>query len=74
MNIQLTGGINIKGNLIVNAGAVSFSPGSANSVIFNGLSSQNIQGSGGTLTFGPNTTISVPGNVTIQRDVVMAKL
>ncbi|MDO1446842.1 T9SS type A sorting domain-containing protein [Rhodocytophaga aerolata] len=71
MNIQLTGGINIKGNLTVNSGIVNFSPGSANTVTFGGLSNQVIQGSGGTLTFGTNTTVSVPGMVTLRRDIFM---
>jgi hypothetical protein len=69
MNIQLTGGINIKGNLVVNSGAVNFSPSAANTVTFGSLLNQVVQGSGGTLTFGANTTVSVPGMVTLQRDV-----
>lgn len=68
LNLNLTGGVNIKGNIAVNAGTLTFTPASAANVTFNGSSAQTISKTG-TLTLTgtanvviANTTSSVTFN------------
>lgn len=58
LNLNLTAGINIGGNIAVNAGTLSFSPASAAAINFNGSAAQTISNSG-TLTWGSNANIVV---------------
>ncbi|QHT71042.1 hypothetical protein GXP67_32520 [Rhodocytophaga rosea] len=67
MTVNLTGGINIKGNLSVQTGTLTFNPSSANIITFGGSGNQNITGSG-ILSFNSNTTVAMPGIVTLQKD------
>ncbi len=65
VNLNLTGGITITGNISVGASqTLGFSPASANNLNLNGTS-QNISGTG-TLTFGSNTTIVIGSATTIN--------
>jgi autotransporter-associated beta strand protein len=57
LNLNLTGGINIKGNISIASGqTLTFTPASANSININGTSVQTI-GSSGTLTFNTNANV-----------------
>lgn len=59
LNLNLTGGISIRGNLSVATGEVlTFSPAIASTVYFDGATSQTITNNG-TLTFSPNATLEV---------------
>jgi hypothetical protein len=63
-NINLTGGITINGDIVVNTGAtLSFSPTSSNTLTFGG-STPNITNDG-TLTFGSNTNVVVNNSTTL---------
>ena len=68
VGFNLTGGVNIKGNIAANSGSLSFSPASLNTINFNGSSTQTISGSG-TLTFGSNASIVVDNAVVADRNV-----
>jgi len=78
INLNLTGGINIRGNLAVNSGTLTFTP--AIPVLpavllplsFTGGSDQTISGAG-TLTFGPNCSVVVSktGTLILDRDVTI---
>lgn len=56
LNLNLTGGIYIKGSIRVAAGTLAFSPSSANNLYFSGTVAQGVLNSS-TLTFGSNSTI-----------------
>jgi hypothetical protein len=60
LNINLTtAGVNIKGNVTVAAGqTLTFTPASANTLTFNGTTTQSIANAG-TLTFGANENITI---------------
>lgn len=65
VNLNLTGGITITGNISVGASqTLGFSPASASNLNLNGTS-QNITGTG-TLTFGSNTTIVIGSTTTVN--------
>ena len=73
IGLNLTGGIDIKGNVSVAPGAtLNFNPASANAINFNGSSAQAISGSG-TITFAnnANVTINNAAGVTLNRDVTL---
>ena len=60
LNLNLTGGINIKGNISVAAGEVlTFSPASANTLTFNGSAGSQTISNFGTLTFAANTAVVI---------------
>jgi len=60
LNLNLTGGINIKGNISVAAGEVlTFSPASANTLTFNGSTGSQTVSNFGTLTFAANTAVVI---------------
>lgn len=72
-NFNLTGGINIKGNIFVASGAnLGFLPSSENNINLNGSTEQVISGAGN-LTFGPNTTLVINNSngVTLSRDLTL---
>jgi len=72
-NINLTGGINIKGNISVVAGqTLTFNPASTNTVTFNGTTAQSIANAG-TLTFGANeaVTLNNAAGLTINNDITL---
>ena len=83
-NLNLTGGISIKGNISVAAGAtLGFSPATANTLFFNGTASQSINNLG-TISFNGNlnvnmnnatgltlnTPITLSGNLTFTAGVI----
>jgi hypothetical protein len=72
LTINGTGGINIRGNLVVNGGSLTIGT-STTPVTFNGTSAQVIRGSGGTLTFGANApvTLNNAAGLTLQRSVTL---
>lgn len=63
-NASSPGAIHVKGNLTVNGG--TFNVGTANSgnqtLLFNGITSQNIGGSGGTINFGTKSVLGIDNN------------
>jgi hypothetical protein len=68
LNLNLTGGIHIKGNVTVSAGqTLAFSPASIGGVSFNGSAPQTISG-GGTINFGASSSVSVPSGSTLLID------
>jgi hypothetical protein len=73
LNLNLTGGINIKGNISVAASqTLTFTPASANTLTLNGTTPQSINGSG-TLTFGPNLNLAInnPAGITLNKPVTL---
>lgn len=71
VNFNLTGGISIAGNINVSNGqTLGFSPSSAGTLTFNGLSQQIVSGAGN-ITFGSNTTIQInnPSELQINKDL-----
>jgi hypothetical protein len=64
--INLTGGINIRGNLTVNGGNLSLSPAAANNLQFNGTGIQAIGGSGGTISVNGNTNLVIATGSTLE--------
>ncbi len=75
-NFNLTGGINLRGNISAAPGAsLGFSPASANNLNLNGSSAQSISGSG-TITFGANTTLVVnnASGVSLSRNISVTAL
>jgi hypothetical protein len=58
MGVNLTGTVNIKGDITVNAGALTFDPASANTINLNAEGVQTISGTGG-LTFGSNAAVAL---------------
>jgi hypothetical protein len=63
LNLNLTGGISIKGNVTVVSGAtLTFTPASAGNVTFSGSSAQTVTG---TVTAGANSTIVLNQDVAI---------
>jgi hypothetical protein len=70
--INGTGGINIRGDLVVNGGSLTIGT-STTPVTFNGTSAQVIRGSGGTLTFGANASVTLnnAAGLTLQRSVTL---
>ncbi len=60
LNINVTGGINVRGNISVAAVEIlTFSPIAANTLTLNGTVPQTISHAGGTLTFGANEAIII---------------
>jgi hypothetical protein len=73
LNLNLTGGISIKGNISVAPGqTLTFTPASANTITFNGTTPQTLSNSG-TLTFGPNASVAInnANGVTLNTDVAV---
>lgn len=73
LNLNLTGGINIKGNIVVATGqTLTFIPATTNTITFNGSSVQNIN-STGTLSFGPfaNITINNSNGVNLNTPITL---
>ncbi len=73
INLNLTGGINIKGNTSVAAGAIlGFIPATAGMLNFNGATPQSITNNG-TLTFGANeaVTINNAAGITLNSDITL---
>ncbi|MBS1494579.1 MAG: T9SS type A sorting domain-containing protein [Bacteroidetes bacterium] len=71
--INLTGRINIKGNISIAAGkTLAFSPATADTLYLNGTSNQTINGAG-TLTFGTGSRILVNNSagITLNRNVIL---
>ncbi|PKL83211.1 MAG: hypothetical protein CVV24_06050, partial [Ignavibacteriae bacterium HGW-Ignavibacteriae-3] len=59
LNLNLTGGITINGNITVASGqTLTFNPASANTITFAGATAQSITNSG-TLTFGSNANVTL---------------
>jgi hypothetical protein len=73
LTINGTGGINIRGNLVVNGGSLTIGTSTTTPVTFNGTSPQAIRGSGGTLTFGANApvTLNNAAGLTLQRSITL---
>jgi len=73
LTINGTGGINIRGNLVVNGGSLTIGNTTTTPVTFNGTSAQVIRGSGGTLTFGANAlvTLNNAAGLTLQRSITL---
>lgn len=73
LNINLTGGANVQGDVLLNGGNLAFNPASAATVQFNGSAAQTIGGSAttGGLTFGPNATLALynAAGLTLARPV-----
>lgn len=71
LNLNLTGGITINGNISLNSGALlGFNPGSSNNLTLGGLNQQTILGDGG-LFIGANITMIIdnPSNISLSRDL-----
>jgi hypothetical protein len=66
-NLNLTGGITLRGNLAVNAGTLTLSPASANTLTLAGTTLQRIAGSG-TLTIGNTTNVVVASAAIVEVD------
>lgn len=77
LNLNLTGGVNIRGNISVAAGeTLTFTPASASTVTFNGTSNQSITNNG-TLTFGNNASVLISkssGNVILNTNAQLNNL
>jgi|GEM_PF-2899024 len=58
LTINASGSLNIRGNLVVNTGTLTIG-NTTTPVNFNGTSAQAIRGSGGTLTFGANASVTL---------------
>ncbi len=73
VNLNLTGGISIAGNIVSNAGTLTFTPSSASTITFNGTSPQEISAGSGTLTFGANArvTLNNAAGLTLQRSITL---
>ncbi|MFC7669486.1 T9SS type A sorting domain-containing protein [Hymenobacter humi] len=74
--INAIGGVNIKGNLLVNSGStLAFNPASATTLQFNGSAPQVIGGTAGAgaLTFGDNVKVTVanPMGVSLRRPITL---
>ncbi len=75
LNLNLTGGIHIKGNInVLNGNTLTFTPASANTITFNGSGEQKIYGTG-TLTFSSNAnvTINKTDTLRLERNVTLNK-
>ncbi len=75
LNMNLTGGIHVKGDINVLSGnTLTFSPASANTITFNGTGEQQINGLG-TLTFSSNANVTINKSDTLRllRDVTLNK-
>jgi hypothetical protein len=74
VGMNLTGGINIKGNISVAAGTLSFTPATVATLNLNGSGTQTIGGAG-TLTFGANcnVTIGATSQVVLNKDLTFGK-
>lgn len=72
LTINASGGLNIRGNLVINAGTDTIGT-TTTPVTFNGTSPQAIRGSGGTLTFGANASVTLnnPSGLTLQRSITL---
>jgi hypothetical protein len=68
VGMNLTGAMNIKGNITVNSGTLSFSPASLTNVNLNGTSTQTISGNG-TLTISPNASFVIDNTVIADRNI-----
>ncbi len=70
LNLNLTGGINIKGNVTVAGGqTLTFSPGNAGTVNFNGTSPQTISG-GGTFNISTNSVNVTSGSTLLVQSPI----
>ncbi|MFZ4400211.1 MAG: T9SS type A sorting domain-containing protein [Bacteroidales bacterium] len=69
IGMNLSGIINIKGNLVINNGNLSFSPATTASVIFNGTSVQTVSAGIGSLTIASNANFIIDNSVIIDRDI-----
>jgi hypothetical protein len=76
LNVNMTTvGASVKGNISVASGqTLTFTPGSASTVSFNGTTAQAIGGAG-TLTFGANATVIInnAAGVSLNRDIIFEK-
>lgn len=75
LNLNLTGGIQIKGSINVPSGnTLTFTPANPNNITFNGNGGQKIYGSG-TLTYASNSTLIVDKSDTlyVERDITVEK-
>jgi len=72
LTINASGGLNIRGNLVINAGTDTIG-NTTTPVNFNGTSAQAIRGSGGTLTFGTNASVTLnnAAGLTLQRSITL---
>ncbi|HNL66205.1 MAG TPA: hypothetical protein PKL81_14010, partial [Ferruginibacter sp.] len=73
MNLNLTGGISIKGNITVAPGAtLGFNSATANTVTFNGAAAQSITNNG-TFTWGANESLTInnAAGVTLNSDITI---
>ena len=72
LTINASGGLNIRGNLVVNTGTLTIG-NTTTPVNFNGTSAQAIRGSGGTLTFGTNASVTLnnAAGLTLQRSITL---
>jgi len=68
VGMNLTGTMNIKGNITVNNGTLSFSPASLTNVNLNGTSAQTISGNG-TLTIESNASFVVDNTVIADKNI-----
>lgn len=76
LNLNLTGGVNIKGNISVAAGqTLTFNPPPAGTLTFNGTTPQTITNNG-TLTFGANEDVvfNNASGITLNSDITLNKL
>jgi hypothetical protein len=73
VNLNLTGGISIAGNIVSNAGTLTFSPASASTITFNGTTAQEISAGSGALTFGTNASVTLnnAAGLTLQRSITL---
>ncbi|MFQ3599617.1 MAG: T9SS type A sorting domain-containing protein, partial [Chloroherpetonaceae bacterium] len=73
VNLNLTGGINIGGNLVSNDGTLAFNPSSSSTITFNGTSAQVITAGSGTLTFDTNAAVTLnnPNGLVLNRAVTL---
>jgi hypothetical protein len=73
VNLNLTGGISIAGNIVSNAGILTFSPASASTITFNGTTAQEISAGSGALTFGTNASVTLnnAAGLTLQRSITL---
>jgi hypothetical protein len=76
LNLNLTGGVNLKGNISVAVGqTLTFSPAAAGTLTFNGTTPQSITNNG-TLTFGTNqdVTINNATGLTLNSNITLNNL
>jgi hypothetical protein len=69
IGMNLTGTINIKGNLNINNGALNITPATTATVVFNGVFPQTISAGPGLLSVGANANFVVDNSVVFERDI-----